>query len=234
MLEKVNQFNLSTHYITERKSKSMAEVILVYGKSGAGKSRSLKNFKEDEIFYVNVTGKRLPFAHGFKYTYTSDDVDTILEGVKRMPTKIAVIDDAGYIMTNMFMASHGKGDQFKLYNDIADKIWLLILGLKSMPHSADKTVYLTFHEEKGETGDSKLLTIGKLLDQKCNIEGLCTIVLHAMVKAGKHIFVTNSDGYDIAKSPEEMFELEIDNDLKAVDDRIREFYQIEEVKEAKK
>ena len=208
----------------------MAEVVLVYGKSGAGKSRALKNFAEDEIFYVNVTGKRLPFAHGFKYTTETDDVNEILEGVKQMPTKVAVIDDAGYIMTNMFMAGHGKGDQFKLYNDIADKMWLLILGLKSMPHSKDKIVYLTFHEDKGDQGDNKLLTIGKLLDQKCNIEGLCTIVFHAVVKAGKHIFLTNSDGYDIAKSPEDMFPMEIENDLKAVDSRIREFYQIEEEK----
>ena len=100
--------------------------------------------------------------------------------------------------------------------------------LQIIADTADKVVYLTFHEDKGEQGDSKLLTIGKLLDQKCNLEGLCTIVLHAMVKQGKHIFVTNSDGYDIAKSPEDMFELEIDNDLKAVDDRIREFYGMNE------
>lgn len=205
----------------------MAEVVLIYGKSGAGKSRSLKDFAEDEIFYVNVTDKRLPFDKKFKYTSTTDDVDTILEGIKRMPCNVAVVDDAGYIMTNLFMAGHGKGDQFKLYNDIADKMWKLILGLKSMPNTKSKIVYLTFHEDKGEQGDSKLLTIGKLLDQKCNIEGLCTIVLHCMVKAGKHVFVTNSDGYDIAKSPEGMFEMEIENDLKAVDTRIREFYGID-------
>ena len=202
----------------------MAEVVLIYGKSGSGKSRSLKNFGDEELFYVNVTDKRLPFPSTFSFMLTTDNVDTILEKVKNMPCKVAVVDDAGYIMTNMFMAGHGKGDQFKLYNDIADKIWKLILGLKNMPNSADKIIYLTFHEEKGEQGDSKLLTIGKLLDQKCNIEGLCTIVLHCMVKGGKHIFVTNSDGYDIAKSPEGMFDMEIENDLKAVDTRIREFY----------
>lgn len=206
----------------------MAEAIIVYGKSGAGKSRSLKNFKEDEIFYVNVTDKRLPFNKKFKYTSTTDDIDTILEGVKKMPCKIAVIDDAGYIMTNLFMAGHGKGDQFKLYNDIADKMWKLILGIKSMPNSKDKTVYLVFHEDKGDQGDSKLLTIGKLLDQKCNLEGLCTIVLHCMVKAGKHIFLTNSDGYDIAKSPEGMFDMEIDNDLKFVDDTVRKYYMMDD------
>ena len=89
----------------------------------------------------------------------------------------------------------------------------------------DVNVYLTFHEERSDTGDSKLLTIGKLLDQKICLEGLVTIVLHCMVKNGKHIFVTNSDGNDIAKSPEGMFEEEIDNDLKMVDDTIRAFWK---------
>lgn len=209
----------------------MAEVIIIYGKSGAGKTWSLKNFKEDEIFYVNVIDKRISIpGKSFKYEIVQqkdkDIVDLILDGVKKMPTKVAVIDDAGYIMTTMFMAGHGKGDQFKLYNNIADKMWKLILGLKSMPNSKDKTVYLVFHEDKGDSGDSKLLTIGKLLDQKCNIEGLCNVVFHAIVKAGKHIFITNSDGFDIAKSPEGMFEKEIDNDLKMIDDRIREFWKI--------
>ena len=244
MVHPVGGASCKTHYTTppaEEGGALMSEVVLIYGKSGAGKTRSLKNFAEDEIFYVNITNKRLPFAHGFNFMSTTDDVDTILEAVKRMPCNIAVIDDAGYIMTNLFMEGHGKGDGFKLFNDIADKMWKLILGLKTMPNSDNKIVYLTFHEEKGDQGDSKLLTIGKLLDQKCNIEGLCTIVLHAMVKAGKHIFVTNSDGYDIAKSPEGMFEMEIENDLQAVDARIREFYHIggadpapETKKEAKK
>ena len=206
----------------------MAEVVIVYGKSGAGKSRSLKNFGDDELFYVNVTDKRLPFPNTFKFMSTTDNIDTILEGVKKMPCNVAVIDDAGYIMTNLFMASNGedlKGNAvFELYNNIANTIWKLILGLKSMPNTKDKIVYLTFHEDKGDTGESKLLTIGKLLDQKCCIEGLCTIVLHCVIKGDKHLFITNSDGYDIAKSPEGMFDMEIENDLKAVDTRIREFY----------
>lgn len=31
----------------------MGECVIVYGKSGSGKSRSLLNFGEDEIFLVN-------------------------------------------------------------------------------------------------------------------------------------------------------------------------------------
>lgn len=31
----------------------MGECVIVYGKSGTGKSRSLKNFGEDEILFIN-------------------------------------------------------------------------------------------------------------------------------------------------------------------------------------
>lgn len=201
----------------------MAEVIFVYGKSGSGKSRSMKNFDEDEIYLINVNGKRLPFEKSFKYVGITGDYKSIIESLKKMPCKTAIVDDAGYIMTRLFMEGHTSGDQFKLYNNIADAMYKLIANIqKKLPD--DVNVYLMFHEDKNDIGDSKLLTIGKLLDQKVCLEGLVTVVLHCIVKNGKHLFITNSDGNDIAKSPEGMFEMEIENDLKYVDDRIREFW----------
>lgn len=205
----------------------MGNAIFVYGKSGSGKSRSLKNFAEDEIFLVNVNGKRLPFNKKFKYTGKSADVRTIIDQLQKMPCKTAVIDDAGYIMTDMFMKGHTGGDQFKLYNTIADEMYTLVASIQRLLPD-DVNVYLTFHEERSDNGDSKLLTIGKLLDQKICLEGLVTVVLRCIVKGGQHLFITNSDGSDIAKSPEGMFEMEIENDLKQVDDRIREFWNKEE------
>jgi hypothetical protein len=35
-------------------------------------------------------------------------------------------------------------------------------------------------------------------------------------------------GNDISKSPEEMFDLKIENDLKAVDDTIRDYYGLKD------
>ena len=93
----------------------MAVPVLVYGKSGSGKSRSLKNFDEDEIYLVNVLGKMMPFKGQLKYITKTDDVQKIMSGLVKMPTNAAVIDDFGYIMTNMWMRGHGSGDQFKLY-----------------------------------------------------------------------------------------------------------------------
>jgi hypothetical protein len=67
-------------------------------------------------------------------------------------------------------------------------------------------------------------TVGKLLDSTVCVEGLFTIVLRSVLLDGKYIFKTQTDGFDITKSPMDMFPPEIDNDLKLVDDTIRKYY----------
>lgn len=203
--------------------------ILIYGKSGSGKSRSLKFFKEDEILLVNIEGKALPFRNSFKYICKSDKLDTIIEQMQKMPCKIAVIDDAGYLMTHHFMDNHRnkKGNaSFDMYDDIADKMYFLVQRVKKdLPD--DVTVYIMLHEDTNDSGDTKIRTIGKLLDNKVCLEGMVTICLRCMSDTGKHFFRTQTDGFDITKSPEELFaedEIEIDNNLKYVDQKIREFY----------
>lgn len=207
----------------------MGRIVLIYGKSGSGKSRSLKNFAEDEIFLVNVEDKDLPFRNKFKYVKSTDKYETIKKGLKQMPTKTAIIDDAGYLITNAFMRGHSggrKGGQvFDLYNDIGDNFWGLFEFIKrELP--ADVIVYIIMHEEQSSDGCSfKLKTIGKILDEKVCLEGMVTVCLRCMSVDGKHFFKTNTDGSDITKSPEDMFSSdEIDNDLKAVDTVIREYY----------
>ena len=205
----------------------MGECVFVYGKSGSGKSRSLINFGEDEIFLVNTIGKRLPFRSKFKYEIKTDDFNKIANGLRKMPTKTAVIDDSGYLMTNAFMRGHSApksgSSTFDLYNDIADSFWSLITIIKNeLPD--DVIVYMIMHEDTTDYGETKLRTIGKLLSEKVCIEGMSTVVLRCIVRDGKHLFLTQSDGSDISKSPEGMFELEIENDLKAVDTAIREYW----------
>jgi hypothetical protein len=208
----------------------MGEAVIIYGKSGSGKSRSLKNFGEDEILFINTVSKRLPFQKKFKYEYKTADVMKVRAALKKMTSlniKTAVIDDFGYQQTAKFMAGHNQrsgGSSFDLYNAIADDAYNLIIFIKNeLPD--DVIVYLVMHEETNDYGDTKLKTIGKLLDQKVCVEGMVTICLRAMKEGtDKYFFRTQSDGQDISKSPEDMFPLEIDNDLKAVTDRIREFW----------
>lgn len=204
----------------------MGEAIIIYGKSGTGKSRSLKSFDEDEILFVNTVNKRLPFPKRFKYEMKGANTALIKDKLSKMPCKTAVIDDFGYQQTMRFMEGHGQKDGFALYNQIADDAYSMIMFIKTaLPE--DVIVYLIMHEEGNDMGEVKLKTIGKLLDQKVCLEGLVTVCLRAMKNGTeRYFFRTQSDGGDISKSPEGMFDLEIENDLKMVDQTVRKFWGI--------
>ena len=209
----------------------MAIPVIVYGKSGSGKSRSLKNFAEDEILLVNIEGKELPFRKKFKYTMRSDDKDTIIAQIMKMPCKTAVIDDAGYLMTHHFMNNHRQKQgnaSFEMYDDIADKMYFLLKDIKEKV-DPNKIVYIMLHEDTDDFGNTKFRTIGKLIDGKVCMEGMVTICIRCMSDNGVHFFRTATDGRDITKTPEDMFkEPEMENDLKAVDVAIRSFYGMDD------
>ena len=202
--------------------------VLIIGKSGAGKSASLRNLPTIGTVVVNVLGKPLPFKSDLKVVQC-DDYAKIIASIKRNGFERCIIDDAGYLITNQFMLNHAAGgggnSVFSLYNQLADAYWHLIRAIQTAP--GDARVYLMMHEDKSDAGDVKPKTIGKLLDEKVCLEGMFTICLRAMVLNGKHVFRTQSDGFDVAKSPMGMFPSEeIDNDLGAVDAAITEYYGI--------
>lgn len=200
------------------------------GRSGSGKSASLRNIKED-TFVVNVNRKPLPFKGNEHLKIMNCDeylkIKQAIQAAYDKGIKTTVIDDAGYLMTSKFMAGHRekKGNsQYDLYNEIADNFYSLIKFISdALP--ADAIVYVVMHEDKNELGESKPKTIGKLLDDKVCVEGMFTIVLHSIKLDGKYVFATNTDGLDVTKTPIGMFEQTyIDNDLQLVTDRIREYY----------
>lgn len=204
--------------------------VLIIGKSGSGKSTSLRNFKKDEVGIINVISKPLPFKNvNDLQTVDTDNYADIKSILTKSKTKSVVIDDAGYLITNQFMRKHanagGGNAVFSLYNDIADNYWSLTEIVKGLPN--EKIVYFMMHEDKNDFGDIKPKTIGKLIDEKVCLEGLFSIVLRAKKVDKNYYFFTQSTENDVAKSPIGMFdELYIDNDLKKVDDIIREFYNL--------
>lgn len=202
--------------------------VLIIGKSGAGKSTSLRNFKQDEVGIINVISKPLPFknVNNLK-TFNSDDYEDIKKIIKNSKTQSIVIDDASYLLTNEFMRNHSKTGAgnavYSMYNDIADHFWNLTEAVKETDN--DKIVYFIMQEEKNDFGDIKPKTIGKLIDEKVCLEGLFSIVLRAKKIDNNYYFFTQATDGDVAKSPIGMFEnLYIDNDLKLVDNIIRDFY----------
>lgn len=138
-------------------------------------------------------------------------------------------------MTNQFMRGHSStstGNQiYSFYNSVADQFWSLLENIKALP--PDKIVYVMMHTDSDDSGNMKPKTIGKLLDEKVCIEGMCTVVLRSVYEDGRYVFLTNKqDDKCLEKSPIDMFaDTAIDNDLKMVDNTIREYFNITEDKE---
>ncbi len=207
----------------------MAIPVLIIGRSGSGKSTSLRNCVGGDYNLIRVLDKPLPFK-GKINGWSTDDYPTVIQCLASSKANNIVIDDAGYLITNHFMKGHSKAGAgngvFALYNDIGDYFWQLMQFITTeLPE--DKIVYLFMHEDKNDFGDIKPKTIGKLLDEKVCLEGMFTIVLRCIEESGKHLFVTQSHGGAVSKSPMEMFEsLTIDNDLLLVEKAIRDYYEI--------
>lgn len=206
----------------------MAIPVLIIGKSGSGKSTSLRNCLEG-FNLIKVLDKPLPFK-GKIPSGVTDDYSTVMKWLKGAKEKSIVIDDAGYLITNHFMNNHsnaGKGNGvFSLYNEIGDKFWSLVQFI-SLQLPAEKIVYIMMHEDTNDFGDIKPKTIGKMLDEKVCLEGMFTIVLRCVSSENKHMFITQSSNGAVSKSPIDMFDsLEIDNDLKMVDGKIREYFEL--------
>jgi len=208
----------------------MATPVLLIGKSGSGKSTSLRNVAGNpEWNLIRVLNKPLPFKGKINGWHT-DDYNTVKKCLNSSPAHNIVIDDAGYLITNMFMRDHssqGAGNAiFSFYNKIGDEFWKLVQFITTqMPE--DKIVYIIMHEEQNEFGQIKAKTIGKILDEKVCLEGMFTIVLRCIEESGKHLFVTQCADGAISKSPMGMFEdLVIDNDILLVESAIRTYYEI--------
>lgn len=207
----------------------MAIPVLIIGKSGSGKSASLRNCIDKDFNLIRVLDKPLPFK-GKINGWSTDDYQTVMKCLAASKAKSIVIDDAGYLITNQFMKGHtntgGGNAVFNLYNQIGDHFWNLVQYIVKLPK--EKIVYVIMHEESNENGDIKPKTIGKLLDEKVCIEGMFTIVLRCIEENGKHLFVTQAASGAVSKSPIGMFEdLTIDNDLVIVDQKIRSYYEME-------
>ncbi len=212
----------------------MALPVLVIGRSGSGKTFSLKNFGADEVGVISVEKGRLPFKSDIKVVRIPKNFDDgtqqnyaalnvakyawIMRAIRSAKAKAVVIDDSQYLMANeLFDRAYEKG---------YDKFVQMAVNFRNLIHfindldDDNKIVYFLHHSELDADGREKVKTIGKMLDEKLTVEGCFDIVLYCQ----DHKFFTQSNGQSTAKSPEGMFDLEIPNDLKAVDTAIREYY----------
>lgn len=199
----------------------MGVSVLILGYSGSGKSTSLRNFEEGEVGIFNVAGKPLPFRKKLPVANRAG-YSTIMQALPRGKMRAYVIDDANYLMAfqNFAMARQSGYGKF---TEMAVNFEQLLEAANATDD--DTIVYFMMHPDTDETGRLKPKSIGKMLDTQLTIEGMFPIVLLAERDEQGFCFITQSDGTTPVKAPMGMFEqARIDNDLKAVDSTIREYW----------
>ena len=210
--------------------------VMILGESGSGKTTSLRNFNPDDVILIQAVNKPLPFRNTFNPWHpqqktgsivVTDNSQRICEAIRAFPNygkKIIIVDDYQYTMANEYMRRSAETGYTK-FTEIARHAWDIAMAAQAAP--SDVRIYLLSHVNTDEQGRIKAKTIGKMLDEKITLEGLFTIVMRAIRVDKTYLFTTQNSGNDTVKTPMELFNTEtIDNDLSAVDQSIKQYYNI--------
>lgn len=224
----------------------MGQLVFVVGKSGMGKSTSLRNLNPEETVIINTDQKALPFKQ-FSQKYSEEkrnyrktsDVNVVLATLKKVNdlphVKTVIVDTWSRIMTDAIMNPGFRAEKgFDKWTKMAAAQYDLINMINDSMRD-DIIVYLFAHPEthydEAGFGSERIGVQGKMLERFVP-ESFSTIVLYAEIikspgQPNKHVFRTISSGVDTCKTPLEMFEEStIDNDLVLVNQSIREYYSI--------
>ena len=225
----------------------MANVCLIMGKSGSGKSTSIRGLDPKTTVVFNVLKKRLPFKgsqalYNFekKNLFNIDDysqINSYLASIDKNAeyVKNIVIDDGTYIMRKEYFKT-AKQTGFNKYTDMAAHFQSIISTAENMRE--DLNIFLIMHCEEIVSDNTiisyKPSTVGKLIDNSYNPMEVVPILLFSSVKYDENKqpiygFYTHRclDGsIEIpAKSPAEMFNEDfIPNDLGVVVEAMKEYY----------
>lgn len=204
----------------------MSIPVLILGEPGSGKSSSLREFGSDEVAVIQTIAKPLPFRNNLKIAHSRDFATVKRWLLADTPYRAAVVDDFGYLITETYMRyTYGKDklrDQYEVYKIIGGEVYGLITALMD-DGKDDRIVYLMMHTERNQQGEIEPATVGKMLNEKVKLVGMFTIALMAVCDGGQYRFITNGQPL---KSPPGMLPEEMDNDLKAVDAAIRDYWEL--------
>lgn len=225
----------------------MANCTIVLGKSGAGKSTSIKGLEPKETVIINTLKKRLPFK-GSSTLYSKENknlfnvdeysnVISLLQNIseKAPYVKNIVLDDMIYTMRKEYF-KRSKESGYGKYTELAAHFQQIISTCESLRD--DINVFFILHSEDvvsdyAVTG-YKVSTIGKLLDSQYNPIEVVPMVLYSAIKYdekgnptyGFYTHATKEGSVEIpAKSPDGMFtDNFIPNDLGIVTKAMNEYY----------
>lgn len=213
---------------------SIASMIL--GEPGSGKTTSIRNLDPERVLLIQCLPKPLPFrcdwqpfdkATGTGTVITTDsssEICALIRGAAGWKKPVVVLDDAQYLLCNEFMRrSAEKG--YDKFTQMARHGWDVVMA--ACGSDPRVRVYMLWHCQTDDAGNTRAKTVGRMLDEKVFLEGMVSIVLRSMRKDREYIFRTQTTGADTCKSPIGLFASEeIPNDIAAVDAAIRDYYSI--------
>ena len=206
--------------------------VIVVGKSGSGKSSSLRNLNPERTAVLNTERKQLPFKGAnkfmnvaipnlaayktaFKQAVESDKIDTIV--VESFTSLIEMIYREADVRFKGF-------DVWSFYNKEIDSI------LNASKNTDKNVIFLAIDGAyEGEDGvQERFVAVdGNRWKKRVEKEFVLCLYTDNHVNDGKvdYRFRTQSLGKDSAKSPMDMFEtLHISNDLAQVIEKCDEYY----------
>lgn len=225
----------------------MANIIMLLGKSGTGKSTSIKGLDPKETVVINVLGKRLPFK-GSNALYNKEnknlfqresytDIISLIQNIsdKAVNVKNIILDDFIYVMRKEYF-SRARETGYNKYTELAQHFQQIISTCEKLRD--DLTVFMILHSEDVQsdkvTTGYKVATVGNLVDNCYNPLEVVPMVLYSSVKYDdkgniEYGFYTHRCKEGVveipAKTPDEMFEEDfIPNDLGYVVKKMNEYY----------
>lgn len=223
----------------------MAKTILIAGKTGTGKTSSIRTLNPKETVILKVINRTLPFKYKGLYDkslnnlFNTPTYTDVLKGLewanKQNKIKNIIITDGTYITRQEFFAK-AQQTGFNKFTEFAVHMQQILKKIQELRD--DIKVFMEYHVDNVTTDNGSIeykpSTVGKLLDNQYNILENIDIVLFAYPtyedKNIKFGFYTNRTidrfGAEIpAKSPMGMFDdLYIPNDLQLVVQKIDEYY----------
>lgn len=214
----------------------MAELVLIQGKSGVGKSHSLKHLEPDNTMLIQSRNKRLPFrSDGWNKWDKESKTGSILKaesmsqiyplvsGLAKHGKKVFVIDDFQYFFaSSVFGEIETKG--FEKWSILAKTFWDTMTNIQDEVDE-DVRVYIITHTDE-QDGFTKMKTAGKLIDNTITPEGLFTMVIGAEKDSDGNYFTAINNGRNTLKAPEGLFDDREPNDIAVIDNKICQFYNI--------
>lgn len=157
----------------------MANNIILLGKSGTGKSTSIKGLNPKETVIINTLKKRLPFKGSNtmynkenKNLFNVDDYTTVIQYLqsindKALHVKNIVLDDAIYILRKEYF-KRAKESGYTKYTELAAHFQQIISTCEGLRD--DLNIFFILHSEDVISDSTitgyKVSTIGKLLDSQ--------------------------------------------------------------------